>query len=292
MRAQLRQELLDSRQEFNDYATSVSQSITGAISFADAAPEFDEQGNRVGLTFIEALQSQATKAQEFATKVKTLIAMGLSQEALQQVLQAGVTAGTNIANELITGGATTIEQTNELVRTSQEAADEVGLEAAQSFFGAGVKTAQDTYEGFKANFGKGGPARKALMNVMDRLARAAARDVRIDVAVTRSINEVVTRVVQTINAPYAGERAMGGPVRAGSAYLIGERGPELFVPDISGTVVSNSDMRSSGGVPVGGGVTLNVYAGMGTDGRQVGRQIVEALKQYERSNGPVPIKVA
>jgi len=66
----------------------------------------------------------------------------------------------------------------------------------------------------------------------------------------------------------------------------------LFVPDISGTVVSNSDMRSSGGVAVGSGVTLNVYAGMGTDGAEVGRQIVEALKQYERRNGAVPIRTA
>ena len=120
---------------------------------------------------------------------------------------------------------------------------------------------------------------------------STARQVRIDVAVTRNINEVVTRVVQTINAPVEA-RAMGGPVKAGSPYLIGERGPELFVPDISGTVISNADLRSGGGTSVGGGVTLNVYAGLGTDGRQVGRQIVEALKQYERSNGPVPIKVA
>jgi len=291
MREELRTQLEASRQEFNDYAANVSQSIRGAIDFSAAAPEFDEQGNRVGLTFIEALQAQATKAQEFATKVKTLIAMGLSQDALQQVLAAGVQAGTNIANELITGGATTIEQTNELVATTQAAADEVGLQAATNFYGAGVDTAQRTYEGFKANFGKGGPARKALMGVMDNLAAAAARQVRIDVAVTRNINEVVTRVVQTINAPVEA-RAMGGPVKAGSPYLIGERGPELFVPDISGTVISNADVRSGGGSPLGGSVTINVNAGMGTNGAEVGRQIVDALKAYERHNGPVPVKVA
>lgn len=291
MRAELRDQLEASRQEFNDYASSVSQSIRGAINFSDAAPEFDEQGNRVGLTFIEALQAQATKAQEFATKVKTLIAMGLSQEALQQVLAAGVQAGTNIANELITGGATTIEQTNELVATTQAAADEVGLQAATNFYGAGVETAQKTYEGFKANFGSGGPARKALMGVMDRLAAAAARQVRIDVAVTRNINEVVTRVVQTINAPVE-PRALGGPVTAGSPYLIGERGPELFVPDISGTVVSNADLKGGGGTPLGGGVVINVNAGMGTDGAEVGRQIVDALKAYSRRNGPLPLAVS
>jgi hypothetical protein len=285
MTAELRSKLEESRQQFQDYATSVSRSIVGAINFRDAAPTFDEEGNRVGLTFIEALQEQATKAQEFATKVKTLIAMGLSQEALQQVLQAGVTAGTNIANELISGGSTAIEQTNELVNTTQAAADEVGLLAAQNFYGAGVETAQKTYEGFKANFGPGGPARKALMQVMDNLAAKAARDVRIDVAVTRSINEVVTRVVQTISAPEA--RAMGGPVDRGSPYLIGEKGPELFVPNVGGYVVSNADLRAGNGTPVGGGVNIVVNAGIGTDGAEVGRKIVDALKAYERRNGRV-----
>jgi len=34
-------------------------------------------------------------------------------------------------------------------------------------------------------------------------------------------------------------RAMGGPVAAGRPYLVGERGPELFMPNIGGTVVNN-----------------------------------------------------
>jgi TP901 family phage tail tape measure protein len=34
-------------------------------------------------------------------------------------------------------------------------------------------------------------------------------------------------------------RAVGGPVNAGQPYLIGERGPELFVPNASGMVVPN-----------------------------------------------------
>ena len=52
--------------------------------------------------------------------------------------------------------------------------------------------------------------------------------------------------------------ANGGPSRAGTPYLVGERGPELFVPGTSGGVMSNSDLRSamgsapgsSGGSPV------------------------------------------
>jgi hypothetical protein len=40
---------------------------------------------------------------------------------------------------------------------------------------------------------------------------------------------------------------------------------------------------------MGGGanITINVTAGMGTNGAQVGEQIVNAIKRYERVSGPV-----
>jgi hypothetical protein len=37
-------------------------------------------------------------------------------------------------------------------------------------------------------------------------------------------------------------RAMGGPVSSGSPYLVGEKGPELFVPGSSGQIVNNTDL--------------------------------------------------
>jgi hypothetical protein len=40
-------------------------------------------------------------------------------------------------------------------------------------------------------------------------------------------------------------RQHGGPVDAGRAYIVGERGPELFVPSASGEVIANSALRSS-----------------------------------------------
>lgn len=56
-------------------------------------------------------------------------------------------------------------------------------------------------------------------------------------------------------------RATGGPVDGGSAYLIGEKGPELFVPGASGAVVPNhalSSIASSGG---GGSNQFNITLG-------------------------------
>lgn len=45
-------------------------------------------------------------------------------------------------------------------------------------------------------------------------------------------------------------RADGGPVAANSPYIVGERGPELFVPQQSGMVVANGKFGSSGGTTI------------------------------------------
>ena len=52
-------------------------------------------------------------------------------------------------------------------------------------------------------------------------------------------------------------RAGGGPVNRGSPYMVGERGPELFVPSQSGKIIPGSG-RGGGGA---GNVTINNYAG-------------------------------
>ena len=40
-----------------------------------------------------------------------------------------------------------------------------------------------------------------------------------------------------------GQLANGGPAKAGQPYMVGERGPELFVPSSNGGVMRNEDMR-------------------------------------------------
>ena len=54
-------------------------------------------------------------------------------------------------------------------------------------------------------------------------------------------------------------RANGGPVSGNKPYIVGERGPEMFIPNRSGTVIPNKNMG-------GGGVivqqTINVTTGI------------------------------
>jgi tape measure domain-containing protein len=45
--------------------------------------------------------------------------------------------------------------------------------------------------------------------------------------------------------PQLAGRAAGGPVTSQQPYMVGERGPELFVPGTGGSVVNNNDLRSA-----------------------------------------------
>lgn len=79
-------------------------------------------------------------------------------------------------------------------------------------------------------------------------------------------------------------RATGGPVAPGAAYVVGERGPELFVPTSSGRV----DAIGRGPVaPVN--VTINMAVPRGANaeqmersGRQIAREVARVLDRAQR----------
>lgn len=76
-------------------------------------------------------------------------------------------------------------------------------------------------------------------------------------------------------------RANGGPVTGGSTYLVGERGPELFVPGRSGTIVPNDKLGSGGSTSVVVNVDASGSKVEGNDqqGNQLGRVIAAAVQQ-------------
>jgi hypothetical protein len=82
---------------------------------------------------------------------------------------------------------------------------------------------------------------------------------------------------------FGGGRAGGGSVSSGSAYVVGERGPELFVPGASGQVVPNDVVRSMGG---GASITFApVIDARGADVAAVAR-IEQALARQQADFEP------
>jgi len=93
---------------------------------------------------------------------------------------------------------------------------------------------------------------------------------------------------------YSGDfRASGGPVGAGNPYIVGEKGPELFVPSGYGRIMdafstSKALLNNAGGSMGGGGssnVTINVSVAATADKAAIGQTIVEAISSYERRSG-------
>lgn len=77
---------------------------------------------------------------------------------------------------------------------------------------------------------------------------------------------------------FGGARASGGPVDAGKAYLVGERGRELFVPKMSGTIVSNGAL-SGGGMSLVINNTINAPGATRDAAPAIAAQVTTALKQ-------------
>jgi hypothetical protein len=94
------------------------------------------------------------------------------------------------------------------------------------------------------------------------------------------------------SANFPDARALGGPVGAGMPYLVGEKGPELFVPSGYGRIMdafstSKTLLSNAGGSMGGGGsnVTINVSVSPTADKAAIGQTIVEAISSYERRSG-------
>jgi hypothetical protein len=91
--------------------------------------------------------------------------------------------------------------------------------------------------------------------------------------------------VRRAAASIAGARASGGPVAAGRTYLVGERGPELFTPRISGRILAG----------VGGAsYNINFSPTIHVDGasRDVKGDVKEALSMSMRDLEAIIRKVA
>ena len=125
------------------------------------------------------------------------------------------------------------------------------------------------------------PSILAVNTALER-AREKADDFRSSLdSIPRDVTTTITTIQRTIEervsapAPVPG-RQHGGPVGAGRPYMVGERGPELFVPSRSGRIEPHGS--SGGGVDAKALAKAVADALQGTrvdvDGRQLGRLVV------------------
>jgi phage-related minor tail protein len=114
------------------------------------------------------------------------------------------------------------------------------------------------------------------------LADIAAGAVRTDLGALFGGNAgggLLSSLASSVTGLFGGApgRAIGGPVTGGSAYMVGERGPEMFVPTSSGRIETPGQSR---GRPIN--VTVNVATGRDATPaimQQTGAQVARAVRQ-------------
>jgi phage-related minor tail protein len=98
--------------------------------------------------------------------------------------------------------------------------------------------------------------------------------------IEKPVESILSSLADAI-LPVSGARAAGGPVAAGEAYLVGERGPELFVPSTGGAIAATA------GTQTRASVTLNVKTSDAQSflksGAQVSAMMLRALARGKRN---------
>jgi hypothetical protein len=93
----------------------------------------------------------------------------------------------------------------------------------------------------------------------------------------RSITvEIAEHITRTITYESSTKRQHGGPVRAGMSYIVGEAGPEAFIPEGNGRIIDagrTESMVNSNNQTVGGALTVTQYINNGLDDRAALLQI-------------------
>lgn len=128
--------------------------------------------------------------------------------------------------------------------------------------------------------------RKVALSVLGDIAASAIRTDLGGLFGGKSGGGVASSLISAATSLFGGApgRATGGPVTGGRAYMVGERGPELFIPTSSGRIQPRTG-EGRGTV----NVTVNVAAArdaapafMARTGTQVARAVRQALDRAER----------
>jgi hypothetical protein len=313
--AQATKDLKSLTKASDDYAASITDAIKGTVDLStafSAAQKASQEGTlaageSVVSTTIANFRAQIVAAQQFADSLRNVAGAGGSQALIDQILQVATTqgpgAGEYLANTLVNDGV--VPELTAQLTAFDVFAGEAGTALADKFYGQGITSAVSLLNGLSAEVAAqqamlerlglniGQPIAAAIADEIAKAIRDGVADGRAAAARRRAQAATAAFVAATIApstavaaASFSGGGmvnlpglATGGPASGGQPYIVGEKGPELFVPGSNGNIVPNNAMG-------GNTYSITVQAGVG-DPRAIGQSIVEYVKKFEQANGPV-----
>ena len=273
-----------------EYESAVESKDVERIAETDKALKAARKGQTGFLAF---LQTGLDTAEGFAAQIESLRLAGASMDVVRQIAELGAKTGGRVISELMSGGAEAIEQANRLVAAVEEASVRAGVAAADQFHSAGIRSAKQFIAAVEATIPE---LQTVLDKIADMIEKALGVRPKVDITGrTTFIEPTITparggtpafdkRVLTATQSKNIGNAdlsnlsaqlaalnlprmAAGGIVTSPTFAMIGEAGPEAVIP------------LGRGGF---GGNTINVTVTSADP-----QAVVEALRRYTRSNGPL-----
>ena len=191
-------------------------------------------------------------------------------------------------------------------KAREAAVAQAELEGKTLSQGQAAKVQSDKLNELAQTLAPGNPVRKNLEDLAYQLFLLSLQDpvVKVRVETEQALRQFRYFLLELGLDPYGqiglgeilsfGNRWTGGTVNQGSPYIVGEKGPELFVPSSYGRIMDAFSTGKAmlnnigGGDGMGdGGNTYNISVNVapGSDKAAVGQSIVETIAAYERRSG-------
>ena len=252
--------------------------LAGAASdgfnFVDPSIFGQERAQKIQKEFEEGRNKRIKDFKEALEQVRQML--GLVNEANGQFGQSGVLAFSAI-NDKVKDLQDEIKALQNPIRQAIALSDTIGTSFEESFKGVikGTMTVADAF-------------RNMLNKIADYFLDTAAR------MMANQLQQGILGLFSNLFSPaplgdvqgefmpsrpqFRGAKAEGGPVKGGSSYLVGERGPEMFSPGVSGMITPNHALGRSTNIVVNVDASGSNVEGDENEGRALGIALSAAIE--------------
>ena len=221
----------------------------------------------------EAAAARAEKAAQKLRKQQEEIALEIRGFAIKDAADFGkaMEKMNEDAAKAISGTASDVLQSTMTMMSDQfqsmkKTVDDAVYRGADKVISMSEAMGQAFSDGIKGMITGAMSFKQVMSNVVDSVINELFR-----LFVVQQLVGMIGKGISAVTGITLPQKAIGGPVQSGKAYMVGERGPEMFVPSRSGSIVPN------GGI--GGGINISVDARGASDPAAVRQQVEMGIMQ-------------
>jgi len=268
-------------------AKMVTQTVTQIINGLSIATTRTVEDVAGSTGLVANFQSVLAKTKAFAVQLKELRRLGLDKNLYQQIVDAGVDAGSVTAQEIIAGGAGTITELNTLFDDLNTVGAQIAEETAQVMYGAGVDVSKGLIAGLLAEEATLVTAAETLATAFLTAFNALVATISVPAPTLAAVPDVATAIDGTQKV--LSDKLVNLRSRLDTLGTIQGAAEMATAKSLMSQIRSTASELTAVNPKAVTGVTntvinVNVAASAGVNTKKTGQDIANVLAKYTGSN--------